>query len=89
MNILEEANQITSQDRHDDYGGPAENFNLVAQYWSVWKGVTFTPEDIGMMNILQKVAREQFKNKRDNLVDIAGYARTLEMLSTGKSCKKC
>lgn len=80
MNILEEANQITSQDRHNDYGGPTENFTLVARYWSIWKGMEFKPEDVGMMNILQKVAREQFKHKRDNLTDIAGYARTLEVI---------
>jgi hypothetical protein len=81
MNILEEANKITSKDRHNDYGGPEENFTLVAKYWSVYKGVEFKPEDVGMFNILQKIARQQFKNKRDNLVDIAGYARTLEMLN--------
>jgi hypothetical protein len=80
MNILQEADQLTSKDRHDAYGGPKTNFELVAQYWSVWKGVPFSPEDVGMFNILQKVAREQFKHKRDNLTDIAGYARTLEMI---------
>ena len=80
MNILEEANKITSEDRHNDYGGPVENFALVAKYWSVYKGIEFKPEDVGMFNILQKIAREQFKNKRDNLIDIAGYARTLEMI---------
>lgn len=81
MNILEEANEITKGARQESYGGPELNFTLVAKYWSVWRGVNFTPQDVGMFNILQKIAREQYSQKRDNLVDIAGYARTLEMIN--------
>lgn len=40
----------------------------------------FTDRDVSMMMILVKVARDANKPKRDNLVDIAGYARCAERL---------
>ena len=43
--------------------------------------------DVPALNILQKMAREMFRHKRDNLRDIAGYAATAQMLHTGKDSK--
>jgi len=80
MNILKEADKLTSGDRQADYGHPSEDFTRTAALWSAYKGVEFTVKDVPMMMILLKVSRERNKHKRDNLVDIAGFARTLEMV---------
>tara|TARA_R110000744_G_C19367560_1_gene562058 strand:+ start:2761 stop:3225 length:465 start_codon:yes stop_codon:yes gene_type:complete len=46
--------------------------------------VRFNENDIALMMILLKVAREQSKHKRDNIVDIAGYARNLAQMYEGE-----
>ncbi len=79
-NILEEAMELTSKDRQQAYGDPKDNFHRIAMLWGAYKTVSFTPSDVAMMMLLVKVARHAHKPKRDNLVDIAGYARTGEMI---------
>ena len=79
-NILKEADELTSGDRQEAYGHPRENFQRIADLWGSYKKVGFTSKDVAMMMLLVKVARESVNPKRDNLVDIAGYARTAEML---------
>jgi Domain of unknown function (DUF6378) len=81
LNILQEADKITGGDRHDSYGHPRADFTRTAILWSAFLGITITPEQVPLMMILLKVSREANKHKRDNLTDIAGYARTREMLN--------
>jgi hypothetical protein len=84
--ILTEAAEATSGDRQRDYGHPAENHHTTAEMWQAYLRrkysvlVGFTSRDICMMNILQKISRDANAPKRDNLVDIAGYARNCEMI---------
>lgn len=80
MNILDEANKLTSRDRHDDYGHPYHDFNRTAQLWTALLGVPVTARQVGLCMIAVKLSRQVNKGKRDNLVDIAGYARTVEMV---------
>lgn len=77
--ILAEAARLTSQDRQASYGHPRQDFERVATLWSVVLGVEVMPAQVALCMILVKVSRETHQHKRDNLVDIAGYARTLEM----------
>jgi Domain of unknown function (DUF6378) len=78
--ILEEAAEVLAGDRKEAYGDTHERCSVIAQYWTTYKGVEFTATDIPMMMILFKMAREQNKFKRDNLVDIAGYAHIKNVL---------
>jgi Domain of unknown function (DUF6378) len=80
MNILQEADRITSVDRNDDYGHPRTDFQRTAVFWSAIFGFPVTPEQVALCMIALKLSREVHKHKRDSIVDIAGYARTLEML---------
>jgi hypothetical protein len=80
MNILLEANEITGGERNESYGHPRDDFTRTAKLWSAFLGVEIKPQHIPLMMILLKVSREANKHKRDSIVDIAGYARTLEML---------
>lgn len=78
--ILEEAAEITSKDRETQYGPPENSFAVVAAMWSAYLGHTVTYRNVCMCLVLLKVARDKHRAKRDNLVDICGYARCAERL---------
>jgi len=80
LNILQEAQNIVYGQREDDYGSVTENFNNIAKLWSATLKHEITPQQVGLCLIQLKIAREMNKHKHDNLVDIAGYAATLEKL---------
>ena len=77
-NVLQEADRITSGDRNGDYGPPADHWGKTTGMINAAFGTSFKPRDWGMMMILDKVARETHKSKRDSLVDICGYSRCME-----------
>ena len=85
--ILAEAQRITSADRQDDYGHPADDFARTALMWTgilaskLCAGVNITAMDVPLCMIAIKLARQSHRHRRDNLVDIAGYARTAAMVA--------
>lgn len=81
--ILQEAERIVGGDRRKDYGDVRESFLRIADMWSGYLGHQITVSDVAHMMILMKVSRNAKKFKRDNLVDICGYARCAEMLLEG------
>jgi hypothetical protein len=78
--ILAEASRITRGSRQAQYGPPDQDFRRTAGMWSALfisklkVGVTFEPRDVALAMILLKTSRETHQRKRDNWVDIAGYA---------------
>jgi hypothetical protein len=84
--ILEEAHEITSGERRRDYGHPSNGHSTTAQLWSTYISqrvgfaVPLDHIDVCMLNILQKISRHAVVRKRDNLVDIVGYIRNIEMI---------
>jgi len=80
INILQTADNLVNGDRQEDYGHPIEDFSRTAKLWSAVKGVEFTAEDVAMFMICVKISRQVNKPKEDNLVDLAGYAQTLQMV---------
>lgn len=86
--VLGEAAAIVAGPRQQAYGHPIDNYGTLAEMLSGYltrRGTTrIDAHDAIMFNILQKVAREATSRKRDNLVDIAGYARCAEMLADPK-----
>ena len=81
--VLDEAADITSGARQDAYGHPRENFDRIARGWSVIFGIPVTPRQVALAFAWTKIARDANAPGRDNLVDLAGYARTAEMLDEG------
>jgi hypothetical protein len=79
-NILQEADRLVNGDRNKDYGHPADDFGRCAKLWSVVLGCDVSPEQAALCMILVKVSRQINKPKRDNLVDIAGYAAVIEKI---------
>lgn len=85
-NILEQALEITSGDRNKFYGHPLDNHSNTAEFWSGYLFRKFgvrlalTPRDVCLMMVLLKVSRDANSEKLDNLVDIVGYTRNIEMI---------
>lgn len=85
--ILDEAQRITEGVRRAEYGAPADDFARAAYMWTgilarkLRDGQPITAMDIPLCMIAIKLARQSHFHKRDNLVDIAGYARTAAMVA--------
>ena len=79
--ICMEAYRIQGGDRQQDYGSPAKNFQEIADSWNTYLKtacgveVNMQARDVAHMNILMKICRNVHKPKRDNWVDMAGYAQ--------------
>ena len=78
--ILTEADKLVSTDRQEDYGHPFDNYTAIAKGASVIFGHEVTAEQCALFMMWVKMCRELNKNKRDNRVDIAGYAKVLDMI---------
>lgn len=78
--VLREAETLISGDRNHTYGEPTQNFSNIGELWTVRlrhklkDGEVLTAHDVADLQILLKVARNIANTKRDNAVDIAGYA---------------
>jgi hypothetical protein len=79
--ILQLAEEITSTERIVEYGHPAVNFADIASMWSIILKTDVTPTQVGLCNIATKICREINLHKRDNLVDIAGYAKAIDLVN--------
>lgn len=78
---LEEAQRLVHGDRGKDYGHPIDDFTRSGKMWGAILGSDpVPPEKVAMCMIAVKLSRECNAPKRDNRVDIAGYAETLDMV---------
>ena len=73
---LDEAAKCVLKDRQNQYGGPENNFERIAQMWNGYLGTnSIKPWDVAAMMGMLKMARARFNPKyADNWVDMAGYA---------------
>ena len=78
--ILEEAERVVNGPRRRDYDHPYYNFQRIADLWSVLFDIEISSRAVAQAIILMKVARDMHSPKRDNLVDICGYARCIELV---------
>jgi len=94
VTILEQAAQITAEDRQRFYGHPADNHGNTAALWSAYVRRKFgvdlelSARDVCMMMVLLKVSRDANKPQPDNLVDICGYARNAEMVQEREEAQR-
>ena len=77
--VCEEADRLTSGDRQAAYGPPDQDFTRTADManalWSHKLSAKLDSVDVAMFMILLKLSRQTHQTKRDNWVDIAGYAK--------------
>lgn len=96
--VCQEADRLVSFDRGNDYGHPIEDFSRTGSLWapilSEWAKITngedpISAELVGLCMIALKISREINRPKRDNRVDIAGYAKCLEMINEKRISMNC
>jgi len=79
--VLDIAARITRGDRQAVYGPPEQDFKKTADMWTglfqymLAEDAKFEPRHVAMALICMKMSREFHQRKKDNWVDIAGYAR--------------
>lgn len=72
---LDRAKKCACGERENEYGSPEDNFKIIADLWSAYKGAKFTAKDVAMMMALLKIARiKSGTGTDDSYVDLAGYA---------------
>lgn len=81
----QEAYRLVHGARQQSYGHPADDFTKQGVMWGAIIGEhhghdPIPPEKIGLCMIATKIARELNRHKRDNLVDMSGYAETLHLI---------
>lgn len=73
--LLHDTADLIDGEKAKAYGEPDDSFNDIAGYWSRYLGTNISAFDVGIMMILMKVSRGgRTRFKKDNLVDICGYA---------------
>lgn len=84
MNILQKAQQTVYHDRQDQYGSIQDSFKKTAKIWSAILDHEVTPQQVALCMAGIKIARESFKHKEDNLIDLAGYSAICNDLNNAK-----
>ena len=80
--VLDAARICVCGEREQQYGSPEDSFAAIAAYWTAYlhsagslpEHCELVAEDVALMMILLKVARQGGRGKVDNWIDIAGYA---------------
>ena len=80
--ILQEAQRLVHGPRQTSYGHPFDDFTRTGRMWGAILGTEgpIPPDLVALCLIAVKVSREVNAPKRDNIVDIAGYAETLSLV---------
>ena len=84
--IAQIADSIMHGDREEHYGRPSDNYGHLAELWNAYihrktgKRIELSAKDCLMMMLLLKINREAKIPKRDNLIDIIGYAICIDEL---------
>lgn len=78
--ILAEAGAIVNGSRNADYGDAAESFTRIAEICRTAFEIDLSPADVCRVLMAVKLARESYRHKRDNLVDLCGYAELLNRI---------
>lgn len=78
---LQEAQRLVYGDRGEAYGHPLDDYERTAAIWSAILGHPVTAEQAILCMIGVKISRECHRPKRDNRVDVCGYAECLQRVA--------
>lgn len=77
--VLMEAYRLTTGDRNAQYGPPDQDFARTAAMWSALFGRKFETWEVAQAMCCLKLSRLTHQRKRDSVVDLAGYARCMDV----------
>ena len=77
---ITEAWGLIYKDRRQDYSDPRIEFEKIAALWTDILGVQVTPHQYILCMIGMKLIRESGNHKRDNIIDLIGYAQLADDL---------
>lgn len=84
--ILSEAEDIVNGSRQSDYGDAANNFRRIANIVnSMYPQLNINAQQCCAVLMAVKLIREGFRHKRDNLVDLCGYAHIMNEINDRKN----
>ena len=84
--ILSEAEKIVNGNRQSDYGDAANNFHRIANIVnSMYPQLNINAQQCCAVLMAVKLIREGFRHKRDNLVDLCGYAHVMNEINDRKN----
>ena len=84
--ILAEAEDIVNGSRQSDYGDAANNFHRIANVVnSMYPQLNINAQQSCAVLMAVKLIREGFRHKRDNLVDLCGYAHIMNEINDRKN----
>lgn len=82
--MLQRAHETIYGDRQQEYGPAGENFQNIADMWSVVLKTEVTKEQVAMCMMQVKIARlMNTPDHFDSWMDIAGYAGCKEKMDNG------
>ena len=83
--INQQAEHLVNGDRQWSYDHPLENCERIGIIWGViLDRPSVEPEKVALMLAGMKIAREVYRHKEDNLVDLAGYSACTQMIHDRK-----
>lgn len=83
------ANELVNGDRQNVYGHPFDDFSKTAALWSVIFGIPVSAEQVALAMIMVKISRLlNTPDHRDSIVDIAGYAETLDKVNQERKIRE-
>jgi len=81
VSVIEEAIGLVHGARQESYGHPYDDFSRTGRMWGAILGIPdVAPDKVGLCLAAVKISREVNAPKRDNLVDLAGYAETVALI---------
>lgn len=79
---LQEAQRLVHGDRGEAYGHPIDDYTRTGRMWGAILGIgDIDPRVACLMMAAVKISREVNAPKRDNRVDLAGYAECAQMVA--------
>lgn len=76
-----EADRLLRGERREDYAHPSVDLVRTAKLWSAIIGVEVDPRLVPLCMVAVKISRQCHRHKRDNLVDIAGWAQVADIFA--------
>ena len=80
--VLQEAERLVHGERGAFYGHPIDDYTRTGRIWGAILGIPdIDPRICTLMMAAVKISREVNHPKRDNRVDLAGYAECCDMVA--------